>query len=77
MAMKWVEKIPIEINGTILMIGALERLYVPSESLDPDGAIDLERCRTAGISGLNSYYKLSRVAKYPYARVGQKPQNIL
>lgn len=76
MGMKFVQEIPIEVNGTIMMIGQVEHLHVRQEALEPDGALNLELAGTAALSGLNSYYKAQRLAKYPYARVGQPSENI-
>ena len=77
LGMKFVQEIPIAVNGTIMMIGAVEHLHIDQQAIDSDGAIDLERANTAALSGLNSYYSAKRVAKYPYARVGQPSKNIL
>ena len=44
-------------------------------AIDAEGIIDLEGLHAAGVSGLNTYYKLTKMATYPYARAGQFPQN--
>jgi flavin reductase (DIM6/NTAB) family NADH-FMN oxidoreductase RutF len=67
MAMKLREMIPIKTNGNILAIGRVEHLFLPQNLLSHTGFIDLEKAGSAGISGLNSYYKLGKVADYPYA----------
>lgn len=77
MGMKFVEEIPIKVNGTIMMIGQVQHLHVREEALDQDGALDLEQAGTAALSGLNSYYSAKRLAKYPYARLGQPSKNEL
>ena len=68
MGMRLVEQLPIELNGTRMMIGEIEELYIPDRAVDEKGYIDLGLYNTAGISGLNSYYSLNPVASYPYAR---------
>ncbi len=73
MGLSFKEAIDIKINGTILIIGQIEHLYI-SESAYFNGEIDLEKTSSVGISGLNSYYKLKRIATYPYARVDQIPK---
>lgn len=77
MGMKFLEQMPIEINGTSLIIGSVELLHVKDDALDMDGALNLESAGSASISGLNSYYTSRRIAKYPYARPGQRSKNIL
>lgn len=71
------DELPIEINGTILIIGEVMHLDVMSEALSTDGAIDLSAAGSACISGLNSYYEATPLAKYPYARPHETPVNTL
>lgn len=72
LGMKFVEGIPIERNNTILMIGEIEHLILPE--LPTDGQLDLAALGSAGISGLNSYYKLEKISEYPYARPEELPK---
>ncbi|GAB4245738.1 MAG: flavin reductase [Ekhidna sp.] len=71
--MRLVDEIPIKTNGTILIIGEIETLIIPDQALNEKGHIDLSLYNTAGISGLNSYYSLSPVASFPYARPDEIP----
>lgn len=63
-----VEQIPIERNGTILMIGEIEHLIVDESAISEEGYLNLEQLGIAGISGLNSYYNLKYENSFPYAR---------
>ncbi|MEQ8240019.1 MAG: flavin reductase [Cyclobacteriaceae bacterium] len=67
-----VDEIPIKLNDTIMLIGEIMSIIVPDLAVDEKGDIDLALFNTAGISGLNSYYSLQKVASFPYAR----PQDI-
>lgn len=67
------DEVPIKINGTSLIIGQIEQLIVPDQAVDDNGYIDLSLFNTAGISGLNSYYSLSPIASFPYARPDEIP----
>jgi flavin reductase (DIM6/NTAB) family NADH-FMN oxidoreductase RutF len=71
--LKFLESIPIKANDTQLIIGEIEHLLVPDEVVDDEGFIDLSRIGSAGISGLNSYYKLEKIAQFPYARASELP----
>ena len=73
LGMKYVESMPIEINGTILAIGEVEHVIIPDEALNDKGYIDLAEAEVTGISGLNSYYKLEKIGSFPYARVSEVP----
>jgi len=71
--MRKVDEIPIQVNGTLLLIGQIEHLIIPDEAVDQKGYIDLSVFNTAGISGLNTYYSLNPVASFPYARPEEIP----
>ena len=73
MAMKFCEQHPISINDTCLIIGEVQYLVLPENSMDPEGHLDLSVIETVGISGLNSYYHLEKLAQFPYARENELP----
>ncbi len=73
LGMKIVQTIPIELNGTVLIIGEVEHLIIPDTAMDDQGQIDLSKPNNVGISGLNTYYKLEKIAKFPYARPSALP----
>ncbi len=66
--MKYIQSIPIELNGTILCIGEIQHIILPENCFSDEGYIDLDKAKSTGISGLNSYYKLSFEDSYGYAR---------
>ena len=39
-----------------------------------DDDIDLQASNSVGISGLNSYYELKKIAQFPYARIEELPE---
>lgn len=71
--MRFKEAIDIKLNGTVLMIGEIEHLFVPENAFSNDD-IDLELTNSVGISGLNSYYKLNKIAHHPYVHVSEVPE---
>lgn len=73
MAMQLVDEIPIEANGTFLLIGKVEHLFLEEDALSEDGQLDLNELQTVAISGLNRYHKAEEIGKYPYARVEEVP----
>ncbi len=74
--LEFVEEVPIKANGTIMMIGAVTQLHILPEIIEDDQALNLDSAGIATISGLNTYYKATRIAKYPYAIVGQFPKPV-
>lgn len=73
LGMRFEEEMPIKINGTIMMIGSIEHLIVPDDAVNEKGYINLEQIDTVGISGLNSYYSLSHIESFPFARANEIP----
>lgn len=73
MGMCFKEAIDIKLNGTILVIGEIEHLIIPKTAFKDDD-INLEQTNGVGISGLNSYYELKKIASYPYVRVAEVPK---
>tara|TARA_B110000008_G_scaffold201811_1_gene200460 strand:- start:143 stop:778 length:636 start_codon:yes stop_codon:yes gene_type:complete len=59
----------IKSNGCRLIIGRVERLYVPDSAIYKNGNIQLNLSNSIGVGGLNTYYSLDKIAEYPYARV--------
>lgn len=72
--MSLVEEIPIQLNGTRLLIGSVKHLIIPDEAMNEEGHIDLEVMDLVGISGLNSYYGLKHLDTFPYARKEELPK---
>lgn len=68
--LKFEQAINIELNGTSLIIGSLQHLLMP-ESFEDN--LNLQTLNSVGISGLNSYYQVQKIAQYPYARVSEVP----
>ena len=73
LGMQLEQVLPIALNGTILMIGSIKLAIVPDEIISDEGYLNLEKADDVGISGLNSYYALKKIADFPYARVEQLP----
>lgn len=71
--LKYEESVPIKANNTVLVIGLIEHITIADNCIDDNGHIDLEQAKSAGISGLNSYYSFEKIAQYPYARLNDLP----
>ncbi len=67
------EAIDIKLNGTVLIIGEIQHLVLPNEAIGPEEDIDLSTIEGVGISGLNTYYSLEKISRYPYARANEIP----
>ena len=56
------------LNETEMVIGEIHELYMPEDMVDDDGYLDIEKARTACISGLDSYHSTKRIAQFSYAK---------
>ncbi len=70
--LKFEEEIKIERNRTSLIIGSIQLISLPDQA-NEDGHLNLETSSAVGISGLNSYYTLTKTAQFPYARAEELP----
>ncbi len=64
---------PIELNGTLLVIGEIQHIILPDEAIHKDGHIDIASLDGVGLSGLNNYYQIEKLTSLPYARVSEVP----
>ena len=71
--LKFEQDIPIPLNNTILIVGSIELLQIEDAAVNDLGYINLEYLNASGISGLNSYYKLSFLESFPYVRNNEIP----
>lgn len=71
-AMRLEQKIPLEINNTVLVIGSVQTVYFPENCLQEDGFLDLEKAKSITCSGLDSYHKTTPINRWSYAKPNTK-----
>lgn len=65
---RYVNEYPIEENGCILVIGAIQHLYVPDNALFKDGGINLDDAESVVNIGLDGYAQPKLLKRFAYAR---------
>ncbi|GAB2966726.1 flavin reductase [Hymenobacter coalescens] len=70
------EELPIKANGTVLLIGTVEHVYVEAAALRPDGTLDLALLQDVCVSGLDGYHEVGPPVRFAYARAGHGPQRM-
>lgn len=65
------EQLDISINGTILIIGEIKEMYVPTEVIGVDGYIDIQRAGTITCSSLDAYHTTNKLKRLSYAKKDQ------
>jgi len=68
----FVEKIPIPVNGTTLMIGKVEEIFYPEDTLAADGYLDIEKAGSITSSSLDAYHTTQKLARLSYAKADRK-----
>lgn len=68
MGVQFKQRINIELNGTIMVIGEIKQIYFPENCVSNDGFIDLEKAGTITCSGLDSYHTTNHLARLSYAK---------
>ncbi len=76
LGMTFVEDLLIKHNNTRLIIGEITQLILPDAALDKYDELNYEWLDTVGTSGLNGYYGVRKIGRFPYARMGQIPEDL-
>jgi len=76
LGMTFVEDMLIRQNNTRLIIGEITQLILPDAAVDEHNELDYEWLKTVGTSGLNGYYSVNKIGRFPYARIGQIPEDL-
>lgn len=76
-ACRYVNEYPIQENGTLLVIGAIEDIYLPEDIHTEDGWIDLGKTRGVTINGLDSYAEPQLLDRLQYAKPDTPTTSIL
>lgn len=73
LGLKLESDIEIDANGTRLIIGRVQEVFIDEDYIEPDGQIDLELAKDICVTGLNQYSAVSKTTKIPYARLSEVP----
>jgi flavin reductase (DIM6/NTAB) family NADH-FMN oxidoreductase RutF len=71
LAMELQESIAIESNGTTLVIGKILHVFFPENALDTDGFLDTSKTAAVSCVGLDAYYSIQPIGRFPYAKPKQ------
>lgn len=72
-AMKLEEISEIKLNGTLLVIGKIEKIIIDENIISQDGFVALEKENNLICSGLDAYYETKFIERLEYA----KPKDII
>lgn len=67
-AMKLEQILPIELNGTIMIIGSIQQIEIAENIVQHDGFVELENLELLVTQGLDAYFKTVSLGRLPYAK---------
>jgi flavin reductase (DIM6/NTAB) family NADH-FMN oxidoreductase RutF len=67
-AMKFEERIPISLNGTVLIIGSVMQVDIDDAIVGHDGFINLSASNVLISQGLDAYFVSKEIGRLPYAK---------
>lgn len=73
---RFIEQIPIKINGTIMVVGRIEHVHFPMDCLCRDGFLDIEKAGSIAGAGLDSYHETKRINRLSYAKAHKQTEPI-
>ena len=73
LGLKLQSDVEIDVNGTRLIVGEVQEIFIEDDFVEQDGQIDLEKAKDVCVTGLNQYSVVSKIEKIPYARLGKIP----
>ena len=74
--LKFVREIPIVENSTHILICEITDIFHGAQAIFEDGTLDIQKAGSIGVSGLNTYYDIKRIARLAYAKPDKSPTEI-
>jgi len=66
--MKFEERVDLKINGTVLLIGSIQSVYIDDALVEADGFVNLSAAGVLVSQGLDAYFTTSPLGRLPYAK---------
>lgn len=70
--LKLADMIPIELNGTYMIIGEVIEIIAPEAAILEDGTLSPELANSIAVGGLNHYYRSELISSQAYAKAPKK-----
>lgn len=68
MGVEFRQKIDIELNGTVLVIGEIIEVIVEQNLIQEDGKIDIVKAQSVAVTGLDEYHLANSLGRLAYAK---------
>ncbi len=74
---RYINEYEIKENGCLLIIGAIEHIYLPEDIISPDGWVHLDKVNTISAVGIDGYALPKIIERLAYARPEEPNKSIL
>jgi flavin reductase (DIM6/NTAB) family NADH-FMN oxidoreductase RutF len=74
--LRLIDEMHIPANGTFLLVGEIQDIYIEDQLIKPDGFVALHEAGLLACSGLDAYYSANPVARFAYAKPDIQPTKI-
>ena len=74
---RFINEYEIKENGCLLIIGAIEHIYLPEESIAYDGWVHLDKTKAISAVGIDGYALPKIIERLAYARPDEQSKSIL
>ena len=74
---RYINEYEIKENGCLLIIGAIEHIYLPEESIAKDGWVNLDKTNAISAVGIDGYALPKIVERLSYAKADEQSKSIL
>lgn len=68
MGVEFRQKIDIELNGTVLIIGEIVEVIIDQELIQDDGKLDTVKAQSVAVTGLDEYHVATSLGRLAYAK---------
>jgi flavin reductase (DIM6/NTAB) family NADH-FMN oxidoreductase RutF len=76
MKLNYLETLPITHNQTKIVLGEVVAVQINPEVVQADGMVDHQTAAIAAVTGLDTYYKVEKLARMAYAKPQLPPRKI-
>ena len=76
LGLKLAEHLPLNINGTHLIIGSIEQIHLSDHARRDDGTLDLQSMDIVAGVGLDAYHAVTTGQRFTYAKPDKSPELI-
>lgn len=73
----YVNEYEIKENGCLLIIGAIEHVYLPEDAIHEDGWVQLDKADTVSAIGLDGYALPKLLDRFAYAKPDEETKSLL